>query len=212
VYELRVEWHSAANGLGPEANIQRTLITVNGRPPGPRAAPGCLDPKPVSPEPLAMLLPDRQAEYEFSVAGTDRIKGRRSVMIDYSSASTRKPTETWRGECVSIDLQSMTRGRIWADALTGEVLRLDESLTGQYDVWVPVRLRRSGGPLSLTVERSDTTIRYAPVRFTDPDEELLLPESIDTLTIVRRAGTPQQRIVQTFSDYRRFMTSGRIVR
>lgn len=213
VYELQVEWVPSVDKVEPpQATIQRTLLTVNGRPPRPRDEPGCLDPKPVSPEPLAMLLPDRQSGFEFTAAGTARIDGRHAVMIDYRSVSTTKPTETWRDECVSVDLQSMTRGRIWVDADTGEVLRLDESLTGMYEFPIPVRLRRTSGPLSLAIERSDTTIRYAPVRFADPDETLMLPESIETLTVVRRAGTPQQRMVQTFSDYRRFMTSGRIIR
>lgn len=213
VYELQVEWLPPADGVGaPQATVHRTLLLVNGRTPGPRDEPGCMDPKPVSPEPLAMLLPDRQAEYVFTSAGSDRMDGRRAILLEYQSLSTAKPTETWRDECVSVDLQSMTRGRIWADTATGEILRLDESLTGLYEFPVPVRLRRTGGPLSLIVERSDTTIRYAPVRFADPDETLLLPESIETLTIVRRAGVPRQRMVQHLSDYRRFMTSGRIVR
>ncbi len=213
VYELRVEWNPSAGRVEPaDAHIQRTLLSVNGRPPGPHDEPGCMDPKPVSPEPLAMLLPDRQAEYAFTLDGETRIDGRAVVVIEYRSTSTEPPDVTWRDECVSVDLVSMTHGRIWADADTGEVLRLDESLTGFYDVPVPPRLRRTSGPLSLTVERADTTIRYRHVAFADPDETLLLPASIETLTIVRRAGVPRQRMVQTFSDYQRFITSGRIVR
>jgi hypothetical protein len=211
-YELRVDWAPPATGIGPpEATIQRTLIEVDGRPPRPRDRPSCMDPKPVSPEPLAMLLPHRQGGFSFTVAGRDRIDGRATVVLAYRSLSKEPPTVTWKDECVTVDLLSMTRGRIWADASTGEVLRLDESLTGLYEFPVPMTLQRRGGPVSLVVERSDTTIRYRAVSFTDPDESILLPVSIETLTIVRGAGVPWQRMVQRFSDYRRFITGGRII-
>jgi hypothetical protein len=64
----------------------------------------------------------------------------------------------------------------------------------------------------MTVERADSTIRYRRVRFDDPGETVMLPASIETLTIVRNAGTPRFRTTQVFSDYRRFMTGGRVVR
>jgi hypothetical protein len=39
----------------------------------------------------------------------------------------------------------------------------------------------------------------------------MLPASIDTVTVVRGAGTQRMRISQRFSAYRRFLTGGRIV-
>lgn len=211
VYELRVDWMPPASGGPPEATIQRELLLVDGRPPQPGDEPGCMDPKAFSPEPLAMLLPERQPGFAFRRVGDERIDGRPSVLLDYRPVAADPPTVTWRGDCVSVELLSMTRGRVWADAANGDVLRLDESLTGLYEFPVPERLQRGGGPRSLIIERSDTTIRYRPITFSEPDETLLLPASIETLTIVRRAGIPRQRITQTFSDYRRFITSGRIV-
>jgi hypothetical protein len=49
------------------------------------------------------------------------------------------------------------------------------------------------------------------VTFSDPDETLLLPSSIETLSIVRNGGTPRMRTTQTFSGYKRFVTNSRIV-
>jgi hypothetical protein len=63
----------------------------------------------------------------------------------------------------------------------------------------------------VVVERNDTTIRYKTVPFHDPEEAMLLPESIDTLTMVR-GGLESIRSRQTFSDYRRFVTGARIVK
>jgi hypothetical protein len=64
----------------------------------------------------------------------------------------------------------------------------------------------------MTVERADTSIEYRRVLFEDPEEALMLPSRIDNVVIVRNSGSPRLRITQVFSDYRRFVTSSRIVR
>src|SRR5436190_1944987 len=68
VYELRVAWDAAQAGEGkiPEARVLRQLVTADGRPPRPGDEPGCFDRKPVSPEPLGMLLPNHQTDYVFT--------------------------------------------------------------------------------------------------------------------------------------------------
>jgi hypothetical protein len=119
---------------------------------------------------------------------------------------------TWRDDCVNVELPGLTRGRVWADAATGQVLRLDERVTKMFEFPVPRRLRRGTLPDTMVVERADTSIRYKRVTFENPSETVMLPASIDTLTIVRNAGVPRYRMTQDFSDYRRFMTGGRIVR
>jgi hypothetical protein len=104
-----------------------------------------------------------------------------------------------------------TRGRIWIDAETDEVLRLDEHLNGFVDVTLPPDRKHGRGPQPVVFERLDSSIVFGPVRFTDPDETIVLPVSVDSLTIARNAGTPRVRKTQRFSDYRRFITGGRVV-
>ena len=58
--------------------------------------------------------------------------------------------------------------------------------------------------------REDTTIRYKKVVFSDPDESLLLPESIDMLSVVS-GGLQSTRRSQVYSDYKRFVTGAKIV-
>ena len=79
------------------------------------------------------------------------------------------------------------------------------------DIAVPREQQRRGAASNWTIERADSSIRYRRVQFTDPDEILMLPSSIDTVTIVRNSGSPRTRISQTFSNYRRFVTGSRIV-
>jgi hypothetical protein len=211
--DLRIAWQPASDGSDtPEAIVLREVLTVNGRPPRPRDDEGCMDPKPVSPEPLAMLLPGRQRNYEFTWAGVGRVDGRSAAMIDYRSLETGPTTVTRHENCVSIELPGKNRGRVWIDQETGDVLRLDERLTGMFDIEVPPDpKRRWQSTNSWTIERADMSIRYKLVSFRDPDETLMLPASIDTVTVIRNAGVPRVRRSQTFSDYRRFVTEGRIV-
>jgi hypothetical protein len=211
-YELRVEWNPDASTDVSPANVTRQLLSVNGRPPKPGDEPQCLDPKSTSPEPLAFLLPDRREKFVFKPAGLGRVDGRAAVMIDYRSARPEKPVVQWSADdCGQVDLPGRARGRIWADPETSEVLRLDEGLTGQIDLPLTPAQQRSGNSTYVTLERAESSIRYRRVLFSDPDETLMLPASIETVTIQRNWGTPGFRISQTFTNYRRFVTGSRIV-
>jgi hypothetical protein len=212
VYELRVAWDPPANGEPPrEPSVLRQLLTVNGRPPRPKDEPQCMDPKAVSPEALSMLLPHNRRDYEFKPAGSTRLDGRMAAMIDFRSLSREPPEIVWRGTCVSVSLPGKTRGRLWIDEETDDVLRLDEHLIGLFEFPVPREQSRGTGVLSMVIERADSSIRYRAVKFDDPDETLMLPRSIETTTVWRNAGVNRVRTTQQFSDYRRFVTDGRIV-
>jgi hypothetical protein len=210
-YELRVAWEPARDGDTPDASVLRHLVKVNGRAPRLKDEPGCMDPKAVSPEPLSMFLSKAQSEYIFKMAGTAKVDGRAALMVDYKGRQPGPITATWNKDCFSIELPGRSRGRVWMDAETGDVLRLDEHLTGMFDYTLPADHRRAGGPLSVTIERLDSSIRYRAVTFQDPDEVLMLPASINTVTVVRNAGVPRLRTQQVFSKYQRFITGGRVV-
>ncbi|MQA31327.1 MAG: hypothetical protein GEU82_16080 [Luteitalea sp.] len=210
-YELRVAWDPSASGRAPEASVHRELLKVNGREPRPKDEPECTDPKPVSPEPLAMFLPEGQKDYVFTMAGRARVGGRAALTLDYKSREAGEAKVSWRKDCFTVDLPGRSRGRVWIDVETSEVLRLDEHLVGMFDYTIPREHQRAGGPLSFTIERVDSSIVYKPVVFDNPEERVMLPASINTLSIVRNSGVPRLRRTQVFSNYRRFITGGRVV-
>jgi hypothetical protein len=213
VYELRVSWDPPADAhAAPEAKVLRELVKVDGHAPRPGEEPGCLDPKPVSTEPLEMLLPARQRDYAFTWAGTGHAEHRASLMLDYKAMTPGDASVVFKGECISVELPGRTRGKVWVDAASGDVLRLDEGLTGMYEFRIPREHALPGGPTSMIIERADSSIRYQAVVFHDPEETLMLPSSIQTLTVVRNSGSPRTRMTQTFSNYKRFMTGARIVK
>ncbi|WP_255996951.1 hypothetical protein, partial [Klebsiella pneumoniae] len=66
-----------------------------------------------------------------------------------------------------------------------------------------------GASLYLTLERQDTSLRFGRVQFTNPDESIVLPQTSSELRIVR--GASRLRTMTRFTNYRRFLTGGRVV-
>ena len=118
---------------------------------------------------------------------------------------------TWDEDCVSIHSHGLSRGEAWVDVESGDVLRLDEHLTGQFDFREPADrpLARRGW---ITLERDDRSIRYQRVTFENPAETLLLPRSIERSWMITGSGfLPRYYRTQQFSNHRRFVADGRLV-
>ena len=212
VYELRVAWDAAPDGSKPpEATVLRQLVSVDGKPPRAGDEPGCLDPKPVSTEPLAMLLWDPAARVRVQLAGLRPDRGPSSVTLDYKSLTPKPPDVTWAGPCVSIDLPGTNPWTGVGRSEHGRGAAARRGLIGWVEIPVPRQQMRPGSATAFVVERADSSIRYRPVAFHDPDEIVMLPESIESLQVIRNSGVPRLRIVQRFSNYKRFITAGRIV-
>ena len=101
---------------------------------------------------------------------------------------------------------------MWIDAASDDVVRLDERLVRGIEVRIPRELAHVSGSGWLNVERADSSIRYRSVTFHDPDETVMLPDSIEALTIIRGAAVPRLRTTHVFSKYQRFLTDVRILK
>ena len=112
---------------------------------------------------------------------------------------------------MSLSLPGRSRGRVWVDAETYDVLRIDDRLVGEFTLDVPREQVRRGAAPSMVIERAESSIRYRRVEFQDPQETLMLPVSIESVTVIRGVSTQRIRMTQRFSDYRRFSPAGRIV-
>jgi hypothetical protein len=216
--ELRLELIPSDGDGVPEANVVRNIQRVNGRLPREserKSRSGCTDPNPLSPEPLAFLLPGNREDYHFTSVRNGRERGRAALIIDFTSVNRRSRVELIEDErghedCFDWKGPLATRGQVWVDAQTYDVLRIQRGLLGPVDIRVSPKLqRRYQFDSYLTLDRDDVSIRFGPVTFTDPDETLLLPNEIDNVTIVR-TGLQSARRTETFSDYQRFLTTGRI--
>lgn len=215
--ELRLSWVPTDEGTASnETQTLRQVLRVNGHPPRKNDWRNCTSPEQqtVEPQPLAFLLPERQVEYDFKIAGRATIDKRDAIMIDFRER--RKPTVDvslveGRDDCVSFDVEGGTRGRIWIDSTQFDVLRVDQSVT-MIDIPLPKKTARfASDPTYWTLERMDTSIRFKAVTFSDPDETIVLPASVSSLRITRGSGTPRLRTMTEYLGYRRFLTAGRVV-
>ena len=216
--ELRFELETADGDELPVGRIVRDIRRINGRVPREsdrKSRSGCTDPTPLSPEPLAFLLPPQRDTYRFTSVRRGRERDRPALIIDFTSVNrTSRPQliEDERGhdDCFDWKGPLAVRGRVWVDAQTYDVRRIDRGLPGPVDVRVPDLLqRRYHFDPYVVIDRDDVSMRFKPVAFTDPDEVLLLPEAVESITVLRN-GLQSTRRTDRFSDYRRFLTAARI--
>jgi len=217
--ELRVDIDAADGHALPEPRVKRRILKVNGREPRARDATsraGCTDPPPLATEPLAFLLPSNRDRYRFTAVRKARERDRPALVIDFTSPRRGDPElvedELGHDDCFDWKGPLAVSGRLWVDAETHAVLRLEQHLAGPTNVRVPRALERKFGfPLWLTIDRDDLWVSFAEVAFAGPPEVLLLPESIESRTMVR-SGLQSTRRTQVFSDYRRFLTEGKVIK
>lgn len=215
--ELRLSWQPSEEDPTPkEARTLRQVLRVNGHPPRKKDWDNCTTPEQQDSEvqPLSILLPDSRLEYTFAHGGRAVVDGRAAVIVTFREKA--RPTVDVslvddNENCISFDVDGGTHGRIWIDAESNDVLRLDRSLTGLVDIPLPRKARRIGVADRWTLERWDSSIRFKPVRFDEPSETLILPVESTSLQVTRGAGTPRLRTTTKYTSYRRFMTNGRIV-
>ena len=214
--ELRLAWEpSPENPTPTEARTLRQVVRVNGAPPRKKDYENCTTPEQQDSEeqPLSLLLPGQRAKYAFTHSGRDIVDRRDAIVISFREI--RKPTVDVslvedNEDCISFDIEGGMRGRIWIDAETHDVLRIDRSLVGLIEIPLPRKVtRRPGVSPYWTMERLDSSIRFRRVRFEDPQETLVLPIDSTQLQIIRGAG--RLRTSTQYLSYRRFITGARVV-
>jgi len=214
--ELRLAWEPSPENPTPmEARTLRLVLRVNGSPPRKKDHENCTTPEQQDSEeqPLSLLLPGQRAKYAFTHSGRDVVDRRDAIVISYREIG--KPTVDVsvvedNEDCISFDIEGGMRGRIWIDAETHDVLRIDRSLVGLIEIPLPRKVtRRPGVSPYWTMERLDSSIRFRRVTFEDPQETLVLPIESSQLQIIRGAG--RLRTSTQYLSYRRFITGARVV-
>jgi hypothetical protein len=216
--ELRLSWTPGEDGEGAtEAQTMRQVTRVNGHTPRKKDHDNCTTPEQHDTETqvLSMLLRGQREDYTWKLAGVGKVDGRPTVQLDFREKAKVtvdvKLVEN-NEDCISYDINGGLTGRLWLDAETYDVLRMDHHMGGQIQVPMPREVRRRPGmPAVWTVERLDTTYRFKRVQFTDPTETIVLPVSSTSLRVTNGAGTPRMRVTTEYKKYRRFLTGGRIV-
>jgi hypothetical protein len=204
VYELSVSRNPRARDEN-DFRVERILQMVNGRPARKHQQPGCTDPRTGTPEPLAFLLAKNQTGYRFTLddSATGGPSGTRA--LHYVESPPERVQIRWSGNCFEAE-GGGHEGRVWFDPATFDVLQVEIRLSKPF--LVPMPAGYMGLIPAIRVERSEATLRFARVQFTQPDETVLLPESVETLHVLR--GVPSLRMTQTLSNFRRFLAESSI--
>lgn len=226
VNEVRVEWNPLAETAAERAVAMRTLVKSTGPSLFDDGQDECADPPAITPEPLAFLMPANREQFVVTKGKPARVDGRQTLTWEFAERNAAKPEFHFDGECSSLSHGDKLRTKVWADAATAEVVRIDQYLTGMVDARLPYaerekklpKGRKAERPHTVSYRRADTTLRFKIVRFSDPDETLLLPESIETVQAFSAAYGQSEdmhasalRVTQTFRNYRRFVTGSRMV-
>jgi len=215
--ELRLSWDPAVAGEDPpEAQLHRRVTKINGRRRREKDKSRCTSAErhDTETQPLSMLLAGQRDKYTFKLAKPGRLDNRAAITVEFKELreavgdiSVAEDDEN----CLSYRVEGGAQGRIWIDAESFDVLRLDQRL-GYVELKMPEELlRRPGVRPGSMVERFDITTRFKRVDFSDPDEQLVLPSSSTQLFITRGGPTARMRTSITYSGYKRFLTGGRIV-
>lgn len=199
VNELSVRRDPQEKG-GKQFRVDRTLQWVNGRRAGKHDEPGCTDPKTGTPEPLAFLLANNQHGYRFSrhLDASGGPSG--TAALDFMESPPERVKITWEGNCFEADGGGL-EGRVWYDPETFDVRQIQARLPKPF--LVPIANSFGVAPPAIRVERYEMLLHFARVKFQQPDEEVLLPESIEVVTVFR--GVPSMKTTQVLSNFRRFL-------
>lgn len=216
--ELRLSWTPGDDGAAAtEAQAMRQVMRVNGHVPKKNDRNNCTTPERHDTETqvLSMLLDSQRDDYTWRIAGVGKIDNRAAVLLDFSEKqrlSLDVTIDDDDDDCMTYTIKGGTRGRLWIDAESYDVLRLDQRLSGQAEAPLPKKLlRRAGSSTRLLVERFETSYRFRRLEFDEPRETVVLPVSATSLRILQGGGTPRSRITTEYRKYRRFLTAGRLV-
>jgi hypothetical protein len=216
--ELRLTWTPGADGeAATEAQALRQVMRVNGHPPRKNDRRNCTtaERNDTETQVLSMLLDGKRDEFGWELAGSARIDKRAALLLDYrEKARITLDVRVTDGDedCLTFDIRGGDRGRVWLDAETYDVLRVDQRLTGQVEAPTPrLLLRRPGASPHTVVERLDRSYRFKRLTFTDPDETMVLPVTATQIMVTHGNTVARQRVTTEYRNYRRFLTGGRVV-
>ena len=217
VYETRIEMTPASNDQRPLATFTRRLMKVGSRAPDPRAKEPpdkCTTNQSgrPTPEPLSDLLPENRGDFTFRVVDRPKLDGRDSIRLEYKPVKRGKPTVKWTEDCLDTSLPpEYYRNRIWVDASTYDVMRIDQDLIGPFTVDVPLNQLPMARDPHMTMTTDSESTRYQVLKFTDPDETLIVPRSSQSVVAWSAVAAPRIRTTQVFENYRRFVGDSHLV-
>ncbi len=195
----------------------RRLRTIDGKTVKPSKQKDELDkcggPRSSYTDPLTFLLPKNQEHLVFTYEGEEVLRGRKVHCLGYVPREQAKPWSHSKDGCLYAS--GPHKGTVWIDAENFDVLQTSTRLAEEFDFESPrvftAGFARFGPKRKFRFLRSEYTMRFRRVQFRSPEQELLLPESSESLHVIRGGREPRVRHSRTFEDYRRFVSDVKII-
>ncbi|HEV2862015.1 MAG TPA: hypothetical protein VGX48_13485 [Pyrinomonadaceae bacterium] len=210
VYDSRIMREELSEVEGDYVAVTtRRLVSLDGKPSKKTA-----ESKVTSVYSLDIMLPRYQKLYDISLEGEETLAGRRAFRLALLRPGEGEPRVEWEGTRFRVVAPTVTR--VWVDAENYDVMQIESDLVAPFEfesrgVFRAGPLGSFGPTRRLRYAREYSLVRFRRVRFKDPEQTLLLPESAEWLKVIEGASHPRTRQRIAFSDYRRFVSGVKIV-
>jgi hypothetical protein len=149
-----------------------------------------------------MLNDSRRDNYTFAYAGQGDLEGRRTVVLNVTTPQKTTPRVEFDNKFVGFGIRyhfeifnvQYTKGRIWVDADTYDVVRME---------WRSDPFNFEYKRDTYTHERA-MTLRFHSVSFENSGQKVLVPESSEFVTTITGIDAPTHRTFHSFGNYKRF--------
>ncbi|MGH9947179.1 MAG: hypothetical protein ACRD6X_08275 [Pyrinomonadaceae bacterium] len=202
--------------------ITRTLKIVDGKPTEQRMLKEgneCVktNPRSVYADPLSFLLSARQKELLFAYDGETSLDGRRAMVVSFEQPPFPEPVKLVQsGNCFYLSRSPRHKGMAWIDAESYDVLQVRWELAETFTGKTPAGMSKMGFlPIfrpskDLAYEKDERVVRFRLVKFSEPEQSLLLPYSAETAWTMRGGGVAGYKTSTLYTGYRRFRTDVKI--
>ena len=191
--------------------LVRRLKTIDGKPSKKRLGPEIHH----AVSSLGFLLPKNRGLARFTLDGEETEAGRRRYRIRMLSPGEGEPRVEWKSRAVGFRFRVVAPlvYMIWVDAETFDVLRLESHLAAPFEFDGPraFGFGRLGPSRHFKYAAQDYSVRFRRQQFKDPEQTLLVPDSVEWLTVIEGASKPRTRAALRFSNYQRFRSDVKII-
>jgi hypothetical protein len=189
----------------------RRLKTIDGKPSKKRLGPELN----YAVSSLGFLLPKNRGRNRYALDGEETEAGRKLYRIRLVSAGEGEPRVEWKRRAVGLRFWVVAPMvyMIWVDAETFDVLRLESRLAAPFEFDSPraFGFGHLGPSRHFKYATQDYSVRFRRRQFKDPEQTLLVPDSVEWVTVIEGASKPRTRATLRFSDYRRFRSDVKII-
>lgn len=206
---LREELSAEEEDFYPQ--LVRRLKSIDGKPSKMRLGPEMS----YAVSSLGFLLPKHRGPLQFTLEGEETEAGRKLYRVRILSPGEGEPRVDWQSRVVGFRFRVVAPSvyKIWVDAETFDVLRLESHLAAPFEFDGPraFGFGRLGPSRHFKYAAQDYLVRFRRQQFKDPEQTLLVPEYAEWVTVIEGASKPRTRATLRLSNYRRYRSDVKII-